>query len=143
MTTIATERDFTAELRAAAAAGQLVVCSVEPFADWPVTDAPRGDRDPEPWAIPGIPYRISGRNCHAVNRGPIIERAGHRNPACECQWVRNGALLAWDRITRNTRCAEHGRHDHWQQNCEADTAGPWVLWLCPEARERREITGDY
>lgn len=144
--TSTTTRDFTAELRAAAQAGQTIVCSLEPHEDWPVTDAPRTGlaHDPEPWTIPGVPYRFSGRECHAVTSpGPVIQRIAHRTPGCTCQWVRNLSLKAWDRVTRDLQCSTHGAHDHWSQGCPSDTEGAWVLWLCVPAIYERTITGDH
>lgn len=60
-------RRYTAELLAARADGRTIVCSLDPYQNVPVTYDPRHPHDPSPWSAPGIPYRMTGRECHAID----------------------------------------------------------------------------
>lgn len=59
-------RNFTQELLGYQREGAQIVCSLAPHEGTEVFYRPRTKGDPQPWMLPGAPYRYSGRECHAV-----------------------------------------------------------------------------
>lgn len=69
---MAKRRNYTQELLAKQADGHIVVVSMEPHRNLPVTYSPRKVNDPEPWDA-GLAYRFTGRECHAIKPVPVSQ----------------------------------------------------------------------
>ncbi len=74
---MAARRNYTQELLAKRAEGMRIVISLQPYQGVEVRYEPRNGHDPEPWAA-DMPYRFSGRECHAVRNESIPERDIYR-----------------------------------------------------------------
>lgn len=63
-----TKRRWTQELLAAQTRGKRIVCSIAPYWGERVVYSPRYLYDREPWVVArrDVPYRFTGRECHAV-----------------------------------------------------------------------------
>lgn len=62
------KRNYTQELLKARSEGKTIVVSLEPHTGLPARHEPRHPSDPMPW-VADLPYRFSGRECHAVAPG--------------------------------------------------------------------------
>jgi hypothetical protein len=62
------KRNYTRELLKAQREGKTIVISLQPHDGIPVRYEPRHATDPMPW-VADLPYRFSGRECHAVAPG--------------------------------------------------------------------------
>jgi hypothetical protein len=62
------KRNYTQELLQKQNKGMVIVISLQPHDGLPVRYEPRSTRDPLPW-VADLPYRFSGRECHAVAAG--------------------------------------------------------------------------
>lgn len=65
---MAKKRNYTQELLKAQREGKTIVISLQPYDGIPVRYEPRHTKDPLPW-VADLPYRFSGRECHAVVPG--------------------------------------------------------------------------
>lgn len=69
---MAARRNYTRELLAKRAEGMTIVISLQPNEGVEARYEPRRLHDPEPWTA-DLPYRFSGRECHAVRKNPVSE----------------------------------------------------------------------
>jgi hypothetical protein len=64
------KRNYTRELLQKRAKGMTIVISLQPHEGIEARYEPRTSRDPMPWTA-DLPYRFSGRECHAVQDKPV------------------------------------------------------------------------